>query len=825
MNHFVSPITALILTLVFCPSDWAAAEDEPRSQGVEDVLMHGGCGGVYFLAERGELQIALVKRDRNRHNRHTQLRAILVGPDRRVVQERKIPDDGQPRGSGLGPPQWVNFSTQVPRKGVYALNITVSQDRYGREMVWGFRTNCPRYLIETARGHKDERHQEPIVLASPKMPTDVCFRPRIGAFNLEVSGLSEDVESLRLSRHGDGVVKTIPVRAGEGAASIPAQRGRDQIPWRLQLPSARATINVGGLTRWRDDDLSEDMCLWSPNSSSWFPFLEHRWLLTPYRRIAYGEPGTEGRVAFRVHNNSSDVKRVNLRLEFSNGQWPVQLEKDAVTVSSGKAVQVPLKYIVPEEEGRTRTCHLRVTPVDAPEFTTYSTLIVKSGKAPAAKPLDLPIMFKPYQHENEMFGYLPDYPLDNQMYFDLENRPFVSLGSDMATLKRHEWIKTDLGSAVRSPARAFKDGAFRMMNTKIAFDRDNDVYALASTAGKPAYLHSTDRGITFTAYEIPGPRGRFDIEQFSGHNVPESPPPFVRFVRTGGRDPRLRWRRENKLELFVPRKVDGEIEMGQPILISKMAIGLSAHSGIPSSVVSRDTNVHVAWGEATDPEASRDEIPGVPTYVVTYNRETKALGKSALIGYGPPPNDVHNSPSITMDGEGILHLLIGTHGRPFQYAKSLRPNDAQGGWTDPVLAGDGLRQTYIGFVCGRDGTLHTVFRLWRSGEPFPHGHHATLAYQRKRPGHPWEPPKILCHAPFSEYSIFYHRLTIDQRGRLFLSKDYWSTYWFYRNDHFGDRRSLLMSSDRGDTWKLASGKDLQEGMTRKERDLQPYRGN
>ena len=45
------------------------------------------------------------------------------------------------------------------------LNVTVSQDRYGEEMVWGFATNCRRYLIETARGHRDQRHEEPIVLA------------------------------------------------------------------------------------------------------------------------------------------------------------------------------------------------------------------------------------------------------------------------------------------------------------------------------------------------------------------------------------------------------------------------------------------------------------------------------------------------------------------------------------------------------------------------------------------------------------------------------------------------------------------------------------
>ena len=63
-------------------------------------------------------------------------------------------------------------------------------------------------------------------------------------------------------------------------------------------------------------------------------------------------------------------------------------------------------------------------------------------------------------------------------------------------------------------------------------------------------------------------------------------------------------------------------------------------------------------------------------------------------------------------------------------------------------------------------------------------------------------------SPFSEYSIFYHRPTIDRAGRLFLSYDYWSTYWFYRTDHWGTRRAL-MSSDNGDTWKLAQTQDLR----------------
>jgi len=315
--------------------------------------------------------------------------------------------------------------------------------------------------------------------------------------------------------------------------------------------------------------------------------------------------------------------------------------------------------------------------------------------------------------------------------------------------------------------------------------------------------------MTFNAYPIPAKAGSgqsFDIEQFSGHNHPHGPPPFLRYTRTAS-DPKRIWRRIHDLELFLPEKVAGQIRLGDPLLLTRNCIGLSAHSGIPSSVVSSGSRVHVAWGEATDPEV---KTPGVPGYVVTCDRATSTLGPATLVGYGAPPNDVHNSPSITLDSRGYLHVILGTHGRPFHYAHSLQPHAAHGGWSDPVPIGEGLPQTYVGLVCAPDNTLHLAFRLWRNrAPPHPLSAHATLAYQRKRPGQPWEPPKILVVAPFSEYSIFYHRLTLDRCGRLFLSYDYWSTYWFYRTDHLGSRRALLFSSDNGDSWKLAETGDLR----------------
>ena len=365
-----------------------------------------------------------------------------------------------------------------------------------------------------------------------------------------------------------------------------------------------------------------------------------------------------------------------------------------------------------------------------------------------------------------------------------------------------------LGSNVQPRTPAFAGNSFSLLTAKVAFDKDIDVYLLAGAGRTAALLHSTNGGRTFAACVIPGREDRprsYDPEQFSGHNVPDGPPAFVRFTHTAS-DEKHFWRRLHDLDLFVPKKIGGRIVMGEPVRISDQCIGLAAHSGMPSSVVSRGSKVHVAWGEATDPEV---KLPGLPAFVVTYDRETGRLGKPALVGHGAPVNDIHNTPSITIDSKGFLHVVSGTHGSPFPYARSLQPNDAGGGWTQPEFVGEGLRQTYVGLVCGPDDTLHLAFRLWRSGEPFPASTHATLAWQRKPPGQPWEAPRVLVVAPFPEYSVYYHRLTVDRAGRLFLSYNYWSTFWFYRNDHLGDRRALLMSSDGGDTWKLAEANDLK----------------
>jgi len=257
-------LLALFLTAACCADD--------------RVLFIGGCGGVYFLAEPGELTVEVLKRDRNLRDARTELRAILAGPDRRVVQEATIPDDGKPRGSGLGPVQSCRLSTRVERKGVYVLNITVSNDRYGEHVVWGFRSNCPKYLIETARGHRDAPHEEPIVLASPEQSADVCFLPRLGTFKVEISAAA----AAQMFDHTGALLATLDKPSYEFTAKTSA-------PWRLHFPSAKATIQVDGLTRWNSRDRHPNMTIWTPQITSWFPFLENRWLLTPYSLTLCGQ--------------------------------------------------------------------------------------------------------------------------------------------------------------------------------------------------------------------------------------------------------------------------------------------------------------------------------------------------------------------------------------------------------------------------------------------------------------------------------------------------------------------------------------------------------
>jgi len=429
-----STLFAVLLTVFGICASGRASESKS--------ILFGGCGGVYFYAQPGELWVEVEKQDINDKNHKTHLRAILFGPDRSVLDEAWIPDDGQPAESGPGPIQSIRLLTNIERPGVYGLNVTVSEDRYGEHMSWGFRTNCQHYLVETSRGHRDARHEEPLVLRSAEREGDICFMPQPAPFSIEVGGLAENVKELPLYDAEGSAITTLEVSSGGKAQhEFPAELSRNSKPWRLHLPKCQAVINIDGVTRWSRGDTWENLSLWTPDISSWFPFHDNRWLLSPYNRTVYAATGTEDTVTFTVHNNSVEPKRVALALEFDKGaKWSAELPITEVVLDAHASEPVSLSFKVPAN-GDEWKCYIRATVQDETLFSTWSSVTLHRGIAPANKSVDIPIKLEPYCHENKQFGYLPDYPLNNQVYFDLENRPFIIASDGVFTWRNNAWMK------------------------------------------------------------------------------------------------------------------------------------------------------------------------------------------------------------------------------------------------------------------------------------------------------------------------------------------------------------------------------------------------
>ncbi len=367
-------------------------------------------------------------------------------------------------------------------------------------------------------------------------------------------------------------------------------------------------------------------------------------------------------------------------------------------------------------------------------------------------------------------------------------------------------------------------GSGGFLGAKVAFDEQNGRYtcmriARADKSIASLLIYRAAGGDRYHAYQLPG--GAFDIEQFTGHNGLPHPPPVLSYVTTASHP--STFCNYNDLLLYLPRR-DGEgLELGEPVKVTDNCLGSCQHSGGPASTATLDGKTHVVWGEVAD-----DDAPGVPTYIATYDHATGELGDKVLLMHGAPVNDVHNVPAIVQDSEGTIHVVSGSHGQPFRYRRSLKPNDAYGGWTEAVdvlsadyisdktdADGDG-RQTYISLVCGADDTLHIAYRQWRlnADDYMPDNMYAALSHQSKPKDGDWSPAHPLVVPPVAGYSIYYHKLTVDRRGRLYLSYNHWTNDTSYQSD-FPDRyhhQAVITSKDGGATWKLAETSDFAAGI-------------
>ena len=429
----------------------------------------------------------------------------------------------------------------------------------------------------------------------------------------------------------------------------------------------------------------------------------------------------------------------------------------------------------------------------------------------------------PIQHrafwrlEPELFGYRPRF-VPGVVTFGPENRPYIRDRGAVQTLDRDgKWVRLDFAGCVQ---RAYPkwDGKFStgpFAEEHVVFDAGGDAYlivnATRSSVGQVLLLHSRDRCRSWALYSLG--RGYARLERADGHNDLSHPPPVLVYQT----------RPQGLLELVVPERVaNGRLDVSTRVTVSTDSHLVPNHSGGGNSLCSQGNLIHIVW-PGREPITGREK-DGTPEYAATFDRRTGKLSEPVFLGLGGAGRpDNHNLPAIAADSEGYLHVVLGAHHDPFRYTRSLKPRSVAGGWTETVEFGvpkpspsEGS-YTYASWLCDANDTLHCVARWAGAGYRF------RLVYLRKREGRPWDEQKHLVRPFGGNYSVYYHKLNIDRRGRLFVN------YVYTRAARYGDevaayskkwpaedgsvsfiRREpcLLISDDSGDSWRLAVTDDF-----------------
>ena len=369
-----------------------------------------------------------------------------------------------------------------------------------------------------------------------------------------------------------------------------------------------------------------------------------------------------------------------------------------------------------------------------------------------------------FRHERELFNYAPGF-FPNVVSFDKQNRPYLRSRGKHPYLQTIDssgkWCKIDFCRAIK---QQYPDWNERIMTgpfaeERVTIDDTDKIYLLVDLRGsnlrRTLLMTSLDSGKSWRFLKLPGRSSTYFFEAPDGNNDKSSPPAL------------LSCSRRKVLQLLLPEWTkDGNLIIKHNVLISKTSLSGAQHSGGGNGCFSKAGKVYVIWAENV-PISGKD---GTPQYIAVYDRKSCKLSSPVYLGnngHGKP--NPHNIPAITMDSKGYLHCLLGSHHDAFKYTRSLKPMTINSGWTNPVPIGVPKRKiaegsyTYAALNCDRFDNLHVSAR-WAGS-----GYINRLIYMRKKSDSGWEPHKILVQPFRSNYSVFYHKQSLDRRGRIFIN--------------------------------------------------------
>jgi photosystem II stability/assembly factor-like uncharacterized protein len=442
----------------------------------------------------------------------------------------------------------------------------------------------------------------------------------------------------------------------------------------------------------------------------------------------------------------------------------------------------------------------------------------------------------------EQYGYAPAFTR-NVPAFDSTGAAYIrsrtSSGAEtsyVTTMLDGSWARLDFLAALRAAYPTFVStaGAGGLRNDGIVFDRQDRAYnpitvRLRDGSTRGCLLVSWDHCRTWKVFKLPSPT--FALEHWVGHNDIDGPP-FLAYWRQSA-PPDVPGSQTNALYVTQPQLQGDQLVLPTPVKVTDRCLGLSRDSGGASFAVTKGGTTWFVWSEVA-PKGKG----GTPQYIATYDHATGAVGQRHLLATSPSRSDPHCKPGICLDSVGTLYVVCAGHNTPVLATRSLAPLTADAGWSPPepvlttgrVIGSDPAlqegQQTYPSFVCDSKDTLHLVTRQWRRGVDALFGgkQYAALIHQSCPAGGTWSEPDIIVAAAYPGYGVFFHKLALDSRDRLFLSCSYQGGPERY-DDHVADvvaqilgraqplhgkyrERMLLVSEDGGATWRFAGDADL-----------------
>jgi hypothetical protein len=460
-----------------------------------------------------------------------------------------------------------------------------------------------------------------------------------------------------------------------------------------------------------------------------------------------------------------------------------------------------------------------------------------------------PIQYQPYfKAEREIFDYYPRFQ-PGYVSFNESGKAYLQYGSSVVEWLdgSGQWQYIDVFDVIEDCLiHTLNFKTFQMRNEGsandpvIRFDGDGDAYMLSHFLaqrhdGGSNYVgimvHSNDGMNSWTAYKLPFPFARF--EKRDGHNGDcLNRPPVL--MLSDGFSPATNY-------ITIPEKqTDGTLVIPAPVQIDTDSIGFTYHSGDGNPAITANGKVYIVYAKmVTLPGYTQAD--GVPSFAVEYDIASKQLGTPVLIGFGGiNSQDNHNYPAITIDGGGILHVVIGGHHDPFKYTYSTQPYNISN-WSTPAEVSDGT--TYCSINCDSDDTIYVITRCSHPGYYF------RLTMHRKKAGQGWDNDKHLLIPYKPYYKVWRHKVAYDpvtenlflayysQSPQICVFKDEYLSYintWLHTEKEFdvesggavptgtgasdpkqyefyhpmATEMTILMTDDGGESWRIALTPDF-----------------